>query len=114
MKGKGPKSERETIINFNEEDDTASIWTASDAVYRRLMKRLGRQYLIEDGERHAVFTFPKELISLPRVKAKRVLTDAQKAQMASRMSRTRENIRAKGASRGIPEATNGCTRASRR
>jgi hypothetical protein len=103
MKGKGPKCERETIINFNEEADTASIWTASDVVYRRLMKRLGRQYLTEDGERHAVFTFPKELISLPRAKAKRVLTEAQRAQMASRMSRTRENISAKQASWGMSE-----------
>jgi hypothetical protein len=103
MKGKGPKYERETIINFNEEDETASIWTASEVVYRRLTKRLGRQYLTEDGERHAVFTFPKELISLPRAKAKRVLTDAQRDAMASRMSRTRQNIRAKGVSGGIPE-----------
>jgi hypothetical protein len=103
MKPNGPRSERETIINFNEEDETASIWTASDVVYRRLMKRLGRQYLTEDGERHAVFRFPKELISLPRAKAKRVLTEAQRAQMASRMSRSRENISAKQTSRGIPE-----------
>jgi|SoiMetStandDraft_2_1073263.scaffolds.fasta_scaffold121777_5 hypothetical protein len=103
MTPKGPRSERETIINFNEEDETASIWTASETVYRRLMKRLGRAYLTEDGERHAVFMFPKELISLPRVKAKRVLTEAQRAQMASRMSRTRENISAKQASRGMPE-----------
>ena len=103
MTPKGPRSERETVIRFDEEEDTASIWTASDTVYRRLMKRLGRQYLTEDGERHAVFTFPKELISLPRAKAKRVLTEAQRAQMASRMSRTRENISAKQTSRGMPE-----------
>jgi hypothetical protein len=103
MTPKGPRSERETIINFNEEDETASIWTASETVYRRLMKRLGRQYLTENGERHAVFTFPKELISLPRAKVKRVLTEAQRAQMASRMSRTRENISAKQTSRGMPE-----------
>ena len=103
MTPKGPRSERETVINFNEEEETATIWTASDVVYRRLMKRLGRQYLTENGERHAVFTFPKELISLPRAKAKRVLTEAQRAQMASRMSRTRENISAKQTSRGMPE-----------
>ena len=54
MTPKGPRSERETVINFHEEADTASIWTASDVVYRRLMKRLGRQYLTEDGERHAI------------------------------------------------------------
>jgi hypothetical protein len=27
MKGSGPKYERETIINFNEEEETASVWT---------------------------------------------------------------------------------------
>jgi hypothetical protein len=102
MKGKGPRIERETTINFNEEEDTASIWTASESVYRGLMKRLGRQYLTEDGERHAVFTFPRELISLPRVKAKRVLTDAQRGEMASRMSQIRQNIRGKGVSGGMP------------
>ena len=102
MKGKGPRIERETVINFNEEEGTAWIWTASEPVYRRLLKRLGSQYLTEDGERHAEFKFPRELISLPRVKAKRVLTDAQRASMASRMSRTRQNIRGKGVSRGMP------------
>jgi hypothetical protein len=107
MKGKGPRSERETIIRFDQDSETASIWTASEVVYRRLMKPLGRQYLTEDGERHAVFTFSKELISLPRAKAKRVLTEAQRAQMASRMSQTRQNIRAKEASRGIPEGLTG-------
>ena len=99
MKGKGPKHERETIINFNEEEATASIWTASEVVYRKLMKRLGRQYLTEDSKRHAVFTFPKELISLPRVKAKRVLTPEQKAQASARMI----NYHGKRASRGMSE-----------
>ena len=35
MTPKGPRSERETIINFNEEDDMVSIWTASQPLYRR-------------------------------------------------------------------------------
>jgi hypothetical protein len=70
MKGKGPRIERETVINFNEEEGIAWIWTASATVYRRLLKRLGRQYLTEDSERHAEFKFPKELISLPKVKPK--------------------------------------------
>jgi hypothetical protein len=68
MTGKGPKLERETIINWNEGEATASIWTASQTVYRRLLKRLGRAYLTEDGERHAVFIFPIEFIQLPRPK----------------------------------------------
>ena len=99
MKGSGPKHERETIINFNDEDDTASIWTASETVYRRLLKRLGRAYLTEDGERHAEFKFPVKFIDLPRIKAKRVLTPEQKALASSRMI----NYHAKKVSRGIPE-----------
>ena len=87
MKGKGPRSERETIINFNEEEDKATIWTASDAVYRRLLRRLGTGYLTEDGERHAVFTFPAEWAVLPRARTKRVLTPQQKADLAAQLGR---------------------------
>jgi hypothetical protein len=76
MKGKGPRHERETIINFNEEESVASIWTASDTVYRRLLKRLGREYLAVDGERHAEFRFPVSFIQLPR--PKKQPTEAQR------------------------------------
>ena len=76
MKGNGSRHERETIINFNEEESTASIWTASEIVYRRLLKRLGRAYLTEDGERHAEFRFPVSFIQLPR--PKREPTEAQR------------------------------------
>jgi hypothetical protein len=103
MKGKGLRGERETIINFNEEEATASIWTASETVYRRLLKRLGRQYLTEDAERHAVFTFPKQFIRLPRPKTQRSRTPEDRAKMASRMSRTRQNIRGNGQSGGVPD-----------
>ena len=72
MTGKGPKYERETIINFNEESDTASIWTASEVVYRRL-KKLG--YMpSQDNERSAVFEMPKRDVKLPR--PKRVMSEA--------------------------------------
>ena len=81
MNAKGPKRERETIINFNEEDETATVWTASGSVYNRLLKGLGRAYLPDDGERHAVFTFPTEFLQFPKVKAKRVLTPEQKSQL---------------------------------
>lgn len=66
MNGTGIRQERETIINMNEEDDACSIWTASETVYRRLMKRLGSAYLAENGERHALFIFPKKWLLLPR------------------------------------------------
>jgi len=81
MKAEGPKHERETIINFNEEEATASIWTTSETVYRRLLKRLGRAYLTEESQRHAVFTFPSHLVRLPLLKAKRTLSDSHKAKL---------------------------------
>lgn len=65
MTRKGPRSERETIINFNEEDDSATIWTASGVIHNRLMKRLGRAYLTADDERHSDWKVPKRLIRLP-------------------------------------------------
>jgi hypothetical protein len=102
MKGKGPRVERETVINFNEEDDTASIWTTSQPVYRRLLKRLGRAYLTEDGERHAGFTFPAEFLQLPKTKAKRVLTPEQRAQLAGRLAGSPEIQGAPEQKRGIP------------
>ena len=61
MKGKGPRIERETVIGFNHEEDTASIWTASEVIYRRLVKRLGRVYLTDDGDGMRSLSFPKNL-----------------------------------------------------
>lgn len=89
MKASGPREERETIINLNEADDMASIWTASDVIYRRLLKRLGRAYLTEDGERHAIFEFPSSFITLPRAKEKRVIPQAQLEAQRVRMQKIR-------------------------
>lgn len=83
MKGSGIRQERETIIRFDEDSDMASIWTASETVYRRLLKRLGRAFLTEDGERHAIFEFPVKLIVLPMNKAPKVLTPEHKAKLLS-------------------------------
>jgi len=110
MGGKGPRFERETVITFNEEEAEATIWTASETIYRRLIKRLGRAYLAEDNERHAVFKFPKEFISLPRLKAQKSLTPTQRAQLASRLSRSPQNVgekRQSGVSVTKPETDNG-------
>ena len=74
MKGKGIRAERETVICFNEEDASASIWTASETIYRRLMK-LG-YCPTEDNGRSARFEVPKRDTRLPR--PKRVLTEKQK------------------------------------
>jgi len=84
MNANGPKHERETIINFNEEEDCASIWTASQPVYRKLA-RLG-YFLESDNERSASFKVPCRLVSFRRLpkkeaKSKRVLSPEHKAKL---------------------------------
>ena len=88
MKAMGPKHERETIINYNEDKATATIWTASQPVYRRLLKRLGQSCLTEDSERHAIFTFPLKWLILPRQKAKRVSDPTRMAKLRGNIART--------------------------
>jgi len=84
MKGKGPKHERETVIVFNEEESTASIWTASEMVYRRL-KKVG--YVpAQDNERSASFEVPRADVKLPRPRRKRILSAEQRREAGQRMA----------------------------
>lgn len=82
MKGKGARHERETVITFNEADELASIWTASETIYRRL-KKLGYEPT-EDNDRSAVFQVPKKHIRLPR--PGRQLSESQRAAIKARFS----------------------------
>ena len=79
MKGKGPRHDRETVIVLNEEENTASIWTASEQMYRKL-KRLGF-YLVEDRDRSATFEVPKRLVS---IRKERILSDSQREALRQR------------------------------
>ena len=67
MKASGPREERETIIVWSDADETATIWTASDSVYRQMVKR--GWVPSADGERHAQFVVPKSCVKLPRQKS---------------------------------------------
>ncbi len=69
MNGKGPRYERETTITFNEEEETAHIWTSCKPVYRKLIK-MG-YCPSEDNERSASFEVPKRDIKLPRPKSEK-------------------------------------------
>ncbi len=82
MKGKGIKQERETIIAFNEADPSASVWTASESVYRRLKKQ-GYEP-IENNERSARFEIPKRDIKLPRPKSEKRSQIARRRAEASK------------------------------
>jgi hypothetical protein len=76
MNGKGPRFERETVITFNETESSASVWTASETVYRRL-NNLG--YVpTQDTERSAVFEIPKAVVRVLKPRVKRELTERQR------------------------------------
>jgi hypothetical protein len=76
MEGKGQRLERETVITFNEADSSASVWTASETVYRRL-KNLG--YVpTQDNERSAVFEVPKAVVRVLKPRPKRELSEKQR------------------------------------
>ena len=77
MKGKGPRDERETIINFNEAEPYASIWTASEPMFRKLLK-LGYEP-IEGSDRSATFEVPKRLVS---VRKPHRISEAHRASLA--------------------------------
>ena len=66
MRGKGPRIERETIINFNEAEPDASVWTASEPMYHKML-RAGYQPS-EDSERSATFMVPKKLVSVRKAR----------------------------------------------
>jgi hypothetical protein len=93
MEGKGPRSERETVINFNEEDETATIWTASGSMDRRLRK-LGLE-VVEDGDRHTVFRCFKSQVKVHRV---RILSPKQLEAAKERAKHMRQGV---SASNGI-------------
>lgn len=64
MKGMGPREERETVVVLDEAGKTASLWTASEVIYKRMLKR--GWVPIQDDERHALFQFPRDSFKLPR------------------------------------------------
>ena len=86
MKGKGPRSERETTITFNEADSSAHVWTASEPVYRRLKKQ-GYEP-VEDSERSALFKVPKK-----RVNIRKPITTSDKQLRALERARTKAKNR---------------------
>ncbi len=89
MKGKGIKQERETIIAFNEADPSASVWTASESVYRRLKKQ-GYEP-VEDTERSATFEIPKKCVSI-----RKPIATSKKQLKALARARAQAKLRSNG------------------
>lgn len=84
------KYEQETIINYNNEEKTASIFTYDKSLIRKLDKRLAEMSdmkLIRRGEDFAEYSLPKKRI---KVSFPRQYSDEQRAEMAERMKAARE------------------------
>lgn len=76
--------ERETVIVYNEAEDEATIWSASQKTIRRLEK-FG--FIATEGTKEAkYFKVPKRLVSL-RSPSKRVMTEENKEKAAQRMKK---------------------------
>lgn len=83
------KYEQETIINYNNEEKTASIFTYDKSLIRKLDKRLAEMpdmKLIRRGEDFAEYSLPKKWI---KVAFPRQYSDEQRAEMAERMKAAR-------------------------
>ena len=84
------KYEQETIINYNNEEKTASVFTYDKSLIRKLDKRLSEMpdmKLIRRGEDFAEYSLPKKWI---KVAFPRQYSDEQRAKMAERMKAARE------------------------
>lgn len=81
--------EQETIINFNEAEPMATIYTHNGALKRKLAKLAEERpadvrHFRSFPEGAEEYTVPKKWV---RVSASRILTDEQKADIAARFKR---------------------------
>jgi len=83
------KYEQETIINYNNEEKTASIFTYDKSLIRKLDKRLADHpdiKVLRRGDDWAEYSLTKKWI---KVGFPRQLSDEQRAEMANRMKMAR-------------------------
>jgi predicted secreted protein len=73
--------ERETTITFNEAEDTATVWTASPVVHRRLAKRgimpMQESQGASPGEASWSYQLPKKWVRIYPARRKRQLPPAK-------------------------------------
>lgn len=85
------RSELETVINFNDEDKTASVYTRQRPIMRKLdamCEKFPEEYkLIRRTETDATYEMPKKLLSF---RGPVVLSDEKKAAIADRLKKARE------------------------
>ena len=88
--------ERETMINMNDEEPTAFIWTAQRPIITKLKKNPSA-ILVEEGNHGgtiwARFEIPKQFISLRQARVKRTLTDEDRQALVGRAEHMRKHRR---------------------
>lgn len=80
--------ERETIINMNDGEEVAHIYTAQRKLITRLKNNPAAVLVGEgthDGSAWARFTIPAELVSFRSVRVRLELTDEQRRERAERL-----------------------------
>ena len=83
--------ERETIINFNEEEKTASVYTYNKALRNKLNKLVGVNldiHVIRSSDEMSEFEVPKNWIKISPPKQLN-LSDEQRATIAARLQANR-------------------------
>ena len=63
MKASGGKISRETVILFNEIEEEATVYTASNSIYKKMLKK--GYPILEDFGDGIEFSVPKSHIKLP-------------------------------------------------
>lgn len=83
--------EMETTINYNAEEQTATLYTRDKSVMRRLDKRVAEHpdvyKLIAETDIDKTYSFPKKLLSY---RAPRILTEEQRAAIRERFGKTHD------------------------
>jgi hypothetical protein len=85
-------AERETVITFSDEGDTAAVWTAQRPIITKLKKNAAATLIEEgkfEGTAWARFEIPAGLISFRSTRVKRELTDEQRAALGKRLQLAR-------------------------
>ncbi len=84
--------EQETVVNYNNEERTCSVYTADPVVMRKLdalCEKYPEQYkCIKVTDISKTYEFDKKLISF---RAPKILTEEQKAECRARLERIRKN-----------------------
>lgn len=94
------KYEQEVILNFNAEDNTATLYSSNPVWIRKMDKlveqnpeqfKMYRQEKLQGKVVSKAYEFPKEFISIRSKKRTCNFTEEQRAEMSERMKQIKNN-----------------------